>query len=508
MPARRPVGQDGDLFSAVEREQALRDAPLAARMRPRTLDEYLGQQHVVGPGRMLRRAIEQDAAPSLILWGPPGSGKTTLAGLIAASTEAHYEPMSAVTAGVADLRRVVQEAKDRRRHAGRRTILFIDEIHRFNKAQQDVILPHVEDGSVTLIGATTENPSFEVNAPLLSRCRVIVLKALTEPDIALLVRRALADRERGLGGLELAIDDGAVAALAAAAGGDARVALNALEVAANLATDRTPDRTPQLPSRQGEEENSTPALRVGEGGRGERSVERSITAEQIREALQHRSPRYDKAGESHYDVISAFIKSVRDSDPDAAVYWLARMLAAGEDPLFIARRLVILASEDIGMADPHGIQVAVAAQQAVHFIGMPEGMYPLTHATLYLATAPKSNSVGRAYTAAMGDVERTLNDPVPLHLRNAVTGLMKNLGYGRDYQYAHDHSRADRPLTAAEANLPPAAKLQDNLPERLRRATYYQPGPYGHEAKLTEWLEGRRRGLGSEERGAGSGIGG
>jgi putative ATPase len=453
MATRRRPGQDGDLFSAQERARFLRAAPLAARMRPRTLAEFLGQEHVVGAGRMLRRALERDAVPSLILWGPPGSGKTTLAGLIAAATGAHWEPLSAVTAGVADLRRVVQEARARRRDAGRRTILFIDEIHRFNKAQQDVILPHVEDGTVTLIGATTENPSFEVIAPLLSRCRVVVLRALADEEIAALVRRALTDAERGLGGRGIAIDDAAVDLLAVSAGGDARVALNALEVAAALA---------------------------GDGGR--------IDVARVREALQSRSPRYEKAGESHYDTISAFIKSIRDSDPDAAIYWLARMLAGGEDPLFVARRLVILASEDVGLADTHALPLAVAAQQAAHFVGMPEAMYPLAHATLYLATAPKSNSVGSAYFAALKDVERTLNDPVPLHLRNAVTGLMKQLGYGTGYRYAHDHS------AGRATGDTPGAPLHDNLPARLRGATYYRPRPFGDEARAKRWLDEQRAG--------------
>jgi putative ATPase len=454
MAAKQPVLRADDMFSTQERVEAERHAPLAARMRPRTLDEYLGQDHVVGVGRMLRKALERDAVPSLVLWGPPGSGKTTLAGLIAAATRAHFEPLSAVTAGVADLRRVVQEAKVRRRDAGRRTILFIDEIHRFNKAQQDVVLPHVEDGTVTLVGATTENPSFEVIAPLLSRCRVVVLRALTEEEIAALLRRALTDAERGLGTLGFDIDEDALEMLAAGAGGDARSALNTLEIAAQLVE---PDA----------------------GG---------IAAEQVREALQHRSPRYDKAGESHYDTISAFIKSVRASDPDAAVYWLARMVAAGEDPLFIARRIVILASEDVGMADSNGLSVAVAAQQAVHLLGMPEALYPLAHATLYLATAPKSNSAKNAYFAAMQDVERTMNEPVPLHLRNAVTGLLKGLGYGRDYKYAHDFIKDYVPANEEEAAVPPPVRLQENLPDRLHGATYYQPGPFGLEARVQRWL--------------------
>jgi putative ATPase len=436
MPARRAHVEQEDLFSAEERREAERHAPLATRMRPRTLEEFIGQEHVVGQGRMLRGAIERDAVPSLVLWGPPGSGKTTLAGLIAAATQAHFEPLSAVTAGVADLRRVVQEARVRRRDAGRRTILFIDEIHRFNKAQQDAVLPHVEDGTVTLIGATTENPSFEVIAPLLSRSRVIVLRALTDEELAALIRRALTDGERGLGSLDLTIDDDALEALSAAAGGDARIALNGLEVAAALAD----------------------------------PTERRITTAHVREALQHRSPRYDKGGESHYDQVSAYIKSIRGSDPDAAIYWLARMLAGGEDPLFIARRLVIAASEDVGMADSRALQVAVAAQQAAHFVGMPEAMYPLAHATLYLATAPKSNSAGSAYFAAKADVERTLDEPVPLHLRNAVTGLMKQLGYGRGYRYAHDYEGHQ--------------VEQQHLPDALTGRRYYEPSDQGDEAAV------------------------
>ena len=439
MPARRRPPAD-DLFSDEERRAAGQFAPLAARMRPRTLDEFLGQDHVIGPGRMLRRAIEADRVPSLILWGPPGSGKTTLAGLIAAATASHFESLSAVTAGVADLRRAVGEARERRGTTGRGTILFIDEIHRFNKGQQDAVLPHVEDGTVTLIGATTENPSFEVISPLLSRSRVVVLRALTEEELAALVRRALADVERGLGGRGLAIAEDALEALSVAAAGDARIALNALEVAAEL---------------------------VGEGGS-------RITLPEVREALQHRSPRHDKAGESHYDTVSALIKSIRGSDPDAAVYWLARMLAGGEDPLFIARRLVIAASEDIGMADSRALQVAVAAQQAAHFVGMPEALYPLAHATIYLATAPKSNSAKSAYFAALADVERTLNDPVPLHLRNAVTGLMKRLGYGQGYRYAHDYDGH--------------YVEQQYLPDALAGRRYYEPSDQGMEAQVRERL--------------------
>jgi putative ATPase len=402
--------------------------PLAARMRPRSLDEFVGQEHIVGPGHALRRAIETDTVPSLMFWGPPGTGKTTLAEIIARMTGAHFASLSAVSAGVADLRKVVAEAQHRRA-LGKRTVLFIDEIHRFNKAQQDAVLPYVESGVVTLIGATTENPSFEVNSALLSRSRVFVLKALGDEDIGKLIDRALADEERGLGKLPIRLEPEARAALITLSNGDARSALGTLEFAAAAAPHDT----------------------------GGTSI---ITPAVIADAMQRRAISYDKGGDQHYDVISAFIKSMRASDPDAAVYWLARMIDAGEDPLFIARRLVILASEDVGLADSRAISVAIAAQQAVHFIGMPEGFYPLAHATLYLARAPKSNSVGRAYSAAMSDVEGTRNDPVPLHLRNAPTGLMKELGYGRDYHYAHDDYSIK----------------QENIPENLRGRSYYKPG--------------------------------
>ena len=403
------------------------NAPLAARMRPRTIEEYVGQTDIIGPGRALRRAIETDRVPSMILWGPPGTGKTTLAEIIARSTGAHFAQLSAVSAGVADLRKVVAEAQTRKK-IGQRSVLFIDEIHRFNKAQQDAVLPYVEDGTVTLIGATTENPSFEVNSALLSRARVFVLKQLDDEEIATIVDRALNDEEHGVAALRVELDPDARETLIGYANGDARTALNALEFASQTAPERD----------------------------GVRRVDKAL----IKEALQKRGSTYDKGGEQHYDIISAFIKSIRASDPDAAVYWLARMLDGGEDPLFIARRLVILASEDVGLADPQGIQVAISAQQAAHFVGMPEGFYPLAHATLYLAKALKSNSVGRAYGEAMRDVQETRNDPVPLHLRNAPTGLMKNLGYGRDYHYAHhDYS-----------------VKQENLPENLRGRKYYDPG--------------------------------
>lgn len=393
---------------------------------------------------MLRRAIENDTAPSMILWGPPGTGKTTLAEVVARTTGAYFERISAVSAGVADLRRIVAEAQVRGR-GGRRSVLFIDEIHRFNKAQQDAVLPYVEDGTVTLIGATTENPSFEVNSALLSRARVFVLKQLTDDDIGRIVDRAITDSERGLGARHVRLEDAARSALIGLANGDARAALNALEFAVT-----------SVPAHDGV---------------------RDISRDVVEQAMQRRGSLYDKTGEAHYDTISAFIKSVRASDPDAAIYWLARMLDGGEDPLFVARRLVILASEDVGLADSRALEVAVASQQAVHFVGMPEGFYPLAHATLYLATAPKSNSVGRAYSAAMQDVLQTRNDPVPLHLRNAPTGLMRTLGYGKEYHYAHD----DYDI------------VQLNLPENLSGRRYYHPGERGDETRVAQWLQRKRR---------------
>jgi putative ATPase len=451
-PKRPPRGQ----AASVGLFESDAPAPLAARMRPQTLAEYVGQKHIVGEGRALRRAIENDSVPSMILWGPPGTGKTTLAEVIARSTDSHFVAISAVSAGVADLRAVVAEAQHARA-LGKRTVLFIDEIHRFNKAQQDAVLPYVEDGTISLIGATTENPSFEVNSALLSRSRVFVLQALSDDDVATVVRRALTDRERGLGAERIVLDDDALAALVGIANGDARIALGTLEFAASAAE-------PQ-PS-------------------GERRIDRALVAD----AMQRRIVSYDKKGDNHYDVISAFIKSVRGSDPDGAVYWLARMIDAGEDALFIARRIVILASEDVGLADSRALSVAIAAQQAVHFIGMPEGFYPLAHATLYLATAPKSNSVGRAYKAALADVEETRNDPVPLDLRNAPTQLMKKLGYGRDYRYAHDDYAADD----AAGPLPPPERLEAYLPEALADRAYFEPGAQGEEGRLRPWIAARR----------------
>src|SRR5215211_4515311 len=360
-------------------------------MRPRSLDELVGQEHVVGQGTLLRRAIEADRLSSLILWGPPGSGKTTLAQIVAATTKAHFAAVSAVSSGVADLRAAIKEAADRLGMHGQRTVLFIDEIHRFNKAQQDAILPHVEEGTVVLIGATTENPSFEVNAPLLSRSRVVVLGALGDNDIETIVTRALTDDDRGLGNRRLQISEEARALLVNLANGDARFALNTLEFA---------------------------AAGLDVGG--------TIDAERVLQAAQRRAATYDKSGEAHYDAISALHKTLRGSDPDAALYWLARMLERGDDPLYVARRLVRFASEDIGLADPRALQLAMSAQQAVHFIGMPEGALALAELTVYLALAPKSNAIYRAYSDALADVRQTRNDPVPLHLRNAPTSVMKS----------------------------------------------------------------------------------
>jgi putative ATPase len=423
------------LFDSEERALPA-TTPLAARMRPRTFEEFVGQDHLVGPGQALRRAIEADRLPSLILWGPPGTGKTTLAEVIARVTQAHFSSMSAVTAGVADLRTIVAEAKARRVR-GKRTILFIDEIHRFNKAQQDVILPYVEDGTVTLIGATTENPSFEVNAALLSRARVYVLHALSDDAVRTIVQRALADPERGLGGRDVTVEPEALDRIVELADGDARVALTTLELAA--AAGPVP-----------------------------------ITAALVSEVVQRRAPRYDKGGDQHYDIISAFIKSVRGSDPDAALYWLARMVEAGEDPLFIMRRMVILAAEDVGLADPQALVLTVAAQQAVHVVGMPEGYLPMSEAAIYLATAPKSNSALTGYGRARAAVERAGDLHVPLHLRNAVTGLMKNLGYGAGYKYAHDYAGHH--------------VAQQYLPDELAGERFYEPGDQGYERTIAERL--------------------
>jgi putative ATPase len=434
--------------------------PLAARMRPRTLDAIVGQEHLLAPGRALRRSIESDHVASIILWGPPGSGKTTLAAVIAQTTQSRFVALSAVTAGVADLRRVVEDAAKLLRATGRRTILFIDEIHRFSKSQQDAILPHVERGTVTLIGATTENPSFEVNAALLSRCRVFTLRALSDDDVRALLLRALEDPEHGLGGSGLTMDDDALSYLAGFANGDARAALNALELAASVAPVRS-------------------------------DGSRVITLATVEDAVQQRSLLYDKAGEEHYNLISALHKSLRGSDPDAGLYWLARMLEAGEDPLYIVRRLIRFASEDVGMADPHALLVCVAAQQAAHFVGMPECALALAQAVVHLATAPKSNALYTAYAAATEDVRATRNDPVPLHLRNAPTRLMQDLDYGKGYAYAHD-DYAGQP-DPDDPSRPPPQRLQDYLPGELRDRAYYHPTAQGAEASIRAWLERRRK---------------
>ena len=419
-------------------------APLAERMRPRSLAEFVGQEHILGLDTVLRRSLDAGHIPSMVLWGPPGTGKTTLAQIIANSASAHFERISAVTSGVADLRRVVSDARDRLGMNGEQTILFVDEIHRFNKAQQDVILPHVERGTFILIGATTENPSFEVISPLLSRARVYTLNQLAPEQISAILDSAMSDSQRGLAALRPALAADARAALIALSNGDARSALNTLELAVN----------------------GTPPDADGA---------RRVSLKTVEDAIQRRATLYDKSGDQHYDTISAFIKSVRSSDPDAAVYWLARMLHSGEDLMFIARRLVILAAEDIGLADPNALTVAVSAQQAVHLIGMPEGRIPLSEATVYLASAPKSNRAYMAINDAMRDAERSMNEPVPLHLRNAVTGLMRDSDYGKDYQYAHDYDGAFTPT--------------QNLPENLKGKRYYNPSDQGHESEIAHRLK-------------------
>jgi putative ATPase len=439
------------------------EEPLAARMRPHTLDEILGQEHLLAPGRVLRRSIEEDRIPSMILWGPPGSGKTTLADVIARLTHAHFVTLSAVSAGVADLRKVVEDAKKLKQFSGQRTIMFIDEIHRFNKAQQDAVLPHVERGVVTLIGATTENPSFEVNAALLSRSRTFVLKGLTEEQIVIILRRALENKERGLGRLDITIDEDALQQMAIFANGDARTALNVLELASQAGGDILKEHAPM-----------------------------HITLSTVEEVMQHRALLYDKGGDQHYDTISALHKSLRGSDPDAGLYWLARMLEAGEDPLYIVRRLIRFASEDIGMADPQALLVCVAAQQAVHFVGLPEANLALAQAVVHLATAPKSNALYEAYSHVQEDVQQTRNDPVPLWIRNAPTRLMKDLDYGKDYKYAHDYYKD---MQIEDSDRPPATQIQEYLPENLKGRRYYEPGHQGKEAGIKKWLEKRRENI-------------
>jgi len=436
-----------DLFESNAREHFRRHAPLADRMRPRSFEEFFGQEEIAGEGRFLRRMVESDRLKSLIFWGPPGTGKTTLARIVAGVTGRRFEAVSAVTSGVADIKRILAEASHALRFQERGTILFIDEIHRFNKAQQDALLHGVEDGTLTLIGATTENPSFEINGALLSRTQVLVLEALSRDALGRVLDLALADAERGLGGEGLTLTGEGREELISLATGDARTLLNFLELGALLAASR----------------NTA-----------------TLDAATIREAAGRRSILYDKTGEEHYNVASAFIKSLRGSDPDAALYYLARMLEGGEDPKFIARRLIILASEDVGNADPQALGIAVACKDAVHFIGMPEGFYPLAQCTVYLAVAPKSNASGVGYMKALEAVREHGALPVPLHIRNAPTGLMKELGYGKNYRYPHDHEGAHVD--------------EQYLPEAVQGSRFYRPTDRGFERRIAEILEGLRVG--------------
>jgi putative ATPase len=441
MPRLRKAADEraGNLFEEPEpdhsalAEEIAGERPLADRMRPRSFDDFVGQEKIAGPRRALRKMIEEDRLQSLIFWGPPGTGKTTLARLIAERTAARFIQFSAVSSGIREVREVMSEADTFRRKTGRRTVVFIDEIHRFNKAQQDAFLPYVESGTIILIGATTENPSFEVNSALLSRSKVFVLEQLATEQLIAILNRAIEDPQRGIGNARVEASEDMLRAIAVYASGDARVALNTLELAAAI-------------------------TEPGSSGA------RTLTKEVLTEAMQRAALRYDKAGEEHFNLISAFIKSIRNSDADAAVYWLARMLESGEDPLYVARRLVVHASEDIGLADPMALVEAVSAFQAAHFIGLPEAKLALTQATLYLALAPKSNSVLETYGAAQRDAIETEREPVPLHLRNAPTGLMKGLGYGEGYKYAHSFEGG-------------RAEDMDCLPEGLRGRKYYKPNP-------------------------------
>ena len=431
-----------DLFDA--RAKAAKKSPLADRMRPQNLAEFVGQEHLVGPDKILRGFMERKELVSMIFWGPPGVGKTTLALIVAKTIGAHFVSFSAVLSGVKDIRAVIEEAKQQLKYYGKSTILFVDEIHRFNKSQQDAFLHHVEDGTITLIGATTENPSFEINAPLFSRCKVLVLEQLSADNIKTIITNTLSNKERGLGNLKIAIDDDAFNFIVELSHGEARVALNTLESALIL---MSPDKKDK----------------------------RRITLKVAQEAMQRKALLYDKGGDEHYNVISAFIKSMRGSDPDAAVYWLARMLEAGEDPLFIARRMVIFASEDIGNADPSAVQVAVAVKDAFHFVGMPEGWIPLSQGVTYLASAPKSNASYKAYLSALEDVKEKGALGVPLHIRNAPTPLMKDLGYGKGYKYPHNHGGHIE---------------QSYLPEELQGKEYYKPTENGFDKEIKERLAG------------------
>ena len=437
-----------ELFEKKIKTQIEKISPLADRMRPRTIEEVVGQSHLLGPGKFIKRLIEKKDLISIIIWGQPGTGKTTLANIIANEIGVNFVSFSAVLSGVKEIREVVKEAQDELRLRKRRTILFVDEIHRFNKAQQDAFLHYVEDGTITLIGATTENPSFEVNSPLLSRCKVLVLEQLTEEDLKIIIKMALEDKERGLGNLNVLLDENALHFLAEYSQGDARAALNGLEASCMITQ----------PAQDGV---------------------RKVTLEAMQEAVQKVAILYDKAGEEHYNVISAFIKSMRGSDPDAALYWFARMIEAGEDPLFIARRMVIFASEDVGNADPNAIRVAIAAKDAVDFVGMPEGWIPLAQGVTYLATAPKSNASYLAYLEALADVKKKGALPVPLHIRNAPTGLMKELGYGKGYKYPHNYEGAQ--------------VEQDYLPDELKGKIYYKPTDRGFDKEIRERLKDRNK---------------
>ncbi len=429
-----------DLFDA--RAKAAKKSPLADRIRPQNLAEFVGQRHLVGPDKILRGFMERKELVSMIFWGPPGVGKTTLALIVARMMGAHFVSFSAVLSGVKDIRAVIEEAKQQLKYYGKRTILFVDEIHRFNKAQQDAFLHHVEDGTITLIGATTENPSFEVNAPLLSRCKVLVLEQLSADNIKTIITNTLSNKELGFGNLKIEIDSDTINFIADLSHGEARVALNTLEAALMLTK---PDK----------------------------GDKRKVTLNIAQEAMQRKALLYDKGGEEHYNIISAFIKSMRGSDPDAALYWLARMLEAGEDPLFIARRMVIFASEDIGNADPSAVQMAVAVKDAFHFIGMPEGWIPLSQGVTYLASAPKSNASYKAYLSALQDVKEKGALGVPLHIRNAPTSLMKDLGYGKGYKYPHNHGGYIE---------------QSYLPEELQGKEYYKPTENGFDKEIRKRL--------------------
>jgi len=447
---RRPPPPSDTLFGAAAKKQAAGGAPLADRVRPHVLEELVGQKQLFTEGSLLTQAIRGDRVRSMVLWGPPGSGKTTLAQIIAQATKSFFVPFSAVLGSVGELREIVAAARDRLAFQGQRTIVFVDEIHRFNKAQQDAFLPHVEDGTIVLVGATTENPSFAVNAALLSRCKVFRLEPLAVEDLLTLLRRALHDSEHGLGARGLSADEDALRAIATLAGGDARRALSTLELVADYL---------------------------------QTTGDKFVTVEAVTQAEGHRPLLYDKAGEEHYNVVSAFIKSMRGSDPDAAIYWMMRMLQAGDDPLFVARRMLIFASEDVGNADPRALTVVTSADAALRRVGMPEGMYPLAQACIYLATAPKSNACNVAWHKAQELIERTGALPVPKKLRNAVTKLMKDEGYGQGYQYAHAH----------EGGVVPG---ETYLPDELEGTRLYEPTDRGHEKDVKERLEKLRAGRG------------